>query len=104
MKLQRRDLLLFASLATAASTPVFGQALELTVAVANSGKESTASILDFSGKWAHPFLNGLEFIGRQGLSDPAQPMLARAGAICFYQLWNARSGNIIGDSPDEPRI
>src|ERR1700719_4041232 len=30
-----------------------------------------------------------DFVGRQGLSDPAQPMLARAGALRLHKLWNA---------------
>jgi len=50
--LHRRDFLLVVSPATAA-TPAFAQALAPTVAPANSGKESTASISDFSGMWIH---------------------------------------------------
>jgi hypothetical protein len=60
MTLQRRDLLLVVSLATAVATPVFGQALAPTVAVANSGEESTASIPDFSGTWIHGSIPGFE--------------------------------------------
>jgi hypothetical protein len=60
MTLRRRDLLLVVSLATAAATPVFGQALAPTVAVANSGQESTASIPDFSGTWIHGSIPGFE--------------------------------------------
>jgi hypothetical protein len=60
MTLQRRDLFLVVSLATAAATPVFGQALAPTVAVANSGKESTASVPDFSGTWIHGSIPGFE--------------------------------------------
>jgi hypothetical protein len=60
MTLQRRDLLLVVSLATAVATPVFGQALAPTVAVANSSEKSTASIPDFSGTWIHGSIPGYE--------------------------------------------
>src|SRR5215470_12353219 len=30
-----------------------------------------------------------DFVGRQGLSDPAEPVLAGAGAFRLYKLWNA---------------
>jgi hypothetical protein len=53
MNLQRRDFLLVVTLATAAATPVFGQAVAPTVGPANSGKESAASMRDFSGIWVH---------------------------------------------------
>jgi hypothetical protein len=60
MALRRRDLLLIVSLAIAAATPAFGQALTPTVAPANSGKASTASIPDFSGMWIHGSIPGFE--------------------------------------------
>ena len=49
----RRDFLLVVTLAAAAATPAYGQAVAPTVGPANSGKESTASIPDFSGIWVH---------------------------------------------------
>jgi hypothetical protein len=50
MKQQRRDFLFVVTLAAAAATPAFGQAVAPT---ANGGKESTASIPDLSGIWVH---------------------------------------------------
>jgi hypothetical protein len=54
MRMQRRDLLLLATLAAATAT--------LTPAVwpANSGTPSAAAIPDLSGLWAHPFYPGFE--------------------------------------------
>src|SRR5271167_3741322 len=60
MTLQRRDFLLVMALAAAAVTPVFGQAVAPTVAPANSGKESAASVPDFSGMWVHGSIPGFE--------------------------------------------
>ncbi len=60
MTLQRRDFLLVVILAAAAATPAFGQAVAPTVAPANSGKESAASIPDFSGMWVHGSIPGFE--------------------------------------------
>src|ERR1700674_1079767 len=52
MNLQRRDFLLVVTLAAAAA-PAWGQAPAPTVGPANSGKQSAASIPDFSGIWVH---------------------------------------------------
>ena len=60
MTLQRRDVLLVVTLAAAAATPAFGQAVAPTVAPANSGKESAASVPDFSGMWIHGSIPGFE--------------------------------------------
>jgi hypothetical protein len=60
MTLKRRDFLLAMTLAAAAVTPVFGQAVAPTVAPANSGKESAASVPDFSGMWVHGSIPGFE--------------------------------------------
>jgi hypothetical protein len=57
MNLQRRDFLLIMTLAAAAATPAFGQAVAPTLGPANS-EESAASIPDFSGIWGHPYLTG----------------------------------------------
>jgi hypothetical protein len=40
--------------------PAFGQAVAPTVAPANSGKESAASVPDFSGMWVHGSIPGFE--------------------------------------------
>src|SRR5260370_34837407 len=60
MPSQRRVFLLVVILAAAAATPAFGQAVAPTVAPANSGKESAASIPDFSGMWVHGSIPGFE--------------------------------------------
>jgi hypothetical protein len=57
MTLQRRGLLLVVTLAAAAATPAFGQAVP-TVGSADSGGESAASIPDFSGIWVHGSIRG----------------------------------------------
>ena len=59
MNRQRWDFLLVVTLAAAAATPAFGQAVAPTVGPAYSGKESAESIPDFSGLWMHP-LPGFE--------------------------------------------
>jgi hypothetical protein len=53
MNLQRLDFLLVVTLAAAAASPAFGQAVAPTVGPAKSGNESAASIPDFSGIWVH---------------------------------------------------
>src|SRR5215468_2035539 len=60
MTLQPRDFLLALALAAAAATPAFGQAEAPTVAPANAGEESAASIPDFSGMWVHGSIPGFE--------------------------------------------
>src|SRR6516162_1104019 len=60
MSLQRRDLLLVVTLAAAAATPVFGQAVAPTVGSADSGGQSAAYIPDFSGIWVHGSIPGFE--------------------------------------------
>src|ERR1700724_496397 len=60
MTLQRRDFLLVVTLAAAAATPAFGQAVAPTVAPTNSGKVSAASTPDFSGMWVHGSIPGFE--------------------------------------------
>jgi hypothetical protein len=53
MNLQRRNFLLVATLAAAAATPVFGQAVVPALVLAN--KENAASIPDLSGIWGRWF-------------------------------------------------
>src|SRR6266849_3258196 len=60
MTLQRRDFLLVVTLAATAAMPAFGQTVAPTVAPANSGKESAASIPDFAGMWVHGSIPGFE--------------------------------------------
>src|ERR1700681_1500442 len=56
MNVQRRDFLLFVTLAVAAATPVWGQAAAPTA----SGAQSGASVPDVSGVWLHPSIPGFE--------------------------------------------
>jgi hypothetical protein len=59
MHVRGRDFLLSVIVATAAVTSAFGQ--DATPAAgAGSNARSNASVPDFSGTWAHPFMNGLE--------------------------------------------
>src|SRR5215475_9408241 len=53
MNLQRRDFLLVVTLAAAAATPAFGQAVAPTIGPANGSKDSARSVPDFSGIWVH---------------------------------------------------
>ena len=57
---KQRDFLFLTLWTAAAATPAFGQAAAPTVAPANSGKESAASIPDFSGIWVHGSIPGFE--------------------------------------------
>ena len=58
MNMQRRDFLLSVIVA-AAVTPSLGQEVAPAAVTPGSGAPSIASIPDFSGTWAHPFLNAL---------------------------------------------
>jgi hypothetical protein len=60
MTRHRRDFLLVVALATAAAAPAFAQAPAPSVTSANSGKQSTVSIPDFSGTWIHGSIPGFE--------------------------------------------
>jgi hypothetical protein len=60
MNLQRRDFLFAVTLAAAAATPAFGQAVAPAPGQASSGMQSAAGIPDFSGLWAHPSFPGFE--------------------------------------------
>jgi hypothetical protein len=63
MSARQRDFLLLVTLATlaaAAATPAFGQTVAPAVVPATRVAPSAASIPDFSGIWAHPFLPGFE--------------------------------------------
>jgi hypothetical protein len=60
MSLRRRDFLLVMTLATVAAGSAFGQAAVPTVGSAGNGKDSTASVPDFSGMWVHGSIPGFE--------------------------------------------
>jgi hypothetical protein len=55
-----RTFLLLATLASAAATPILGQALAPAAGPANSASQGAPSIPDFSGIWSHPYLTGFE--------------------------------------------
>ena len=59
-RLQRRHFLLGLTLLAVVSTPAWAQAVSPTTGAAGSGPRSAASIPDFSGVWAHPYLTGFE--------------------------------------------
>src|ERR1700688_4488391 len=56
--MQRRDFLLLVTMLSTISTPAWAQGV--SPAAADSGTQSAASMPDFSGIWAHPYLTGFE--------------------------------------------
>jgi hypothetical protein len=60
MNMEGREFLLSVIVAAAVVTPALGQDVAPAAGAASASARSIASILDFSGTWAHPFLNGLE--------------------------------------------
>jgi hypothetical protein len=56
----QRQFWLLVILAAATVTPSFAQELAATVGPSNAGMQGAVSVPDFSGSWAHPFLNALE--------------------------------------------
>src|SRR5438552_10647347 len=58
--MKRRDFLILMTMVSAISTPAWAQAVSPTAGSAGSGTRSAASIPDFSGIWAHPYLTGFE--------------------------------------------
>jgi hypothetical protein len=80
--MRARDCLVLAALAMAAAAPAVAQPPAVTPA---GGKQSAASVPDFSGIWAHPYLTGFE----PPLSGPG-PVLNRSrlpnGVANFQRL------------------
>jgi hypothetical protein len=60
MNWRQRAFLVMVTLAAAAATPAWGQDVAPAVRPAGSTTQSAASIPDFSGIWAHPYLTGFE--------------------------------------------
>jgi hypothetical protein len=60
MSARRQDFILSLMLAAAAAMPALGQTGVRSVGSAPSGTQTAASIPDFSGIWAHPYLPGFE--------------------------------------------
>src|SRR5438034_3112148 len=55
-----RDFLVLVIMVSAISTPAWAQAVPPVTGQVGSGTRTAASIPDFSGVWAHPFLTGFE--------------------------------------------
>jgi hypothetical protein len=91
MKMRRRELLLWAALATASAMPASGQ----TAAVAAPGSaRQSASIPDFSGVWSHPFLTGFE-PPASGPGPVTNKSRRRDGRANFQQLVGDYSNPIL---------
>jgi len=60
MNARRRNFLLFVALAATAATPAFAQKAAPAAAPGGGAAHGAASIPDFSGIWAHPYLTGFE--------------------------------------------
>jgi len=60
MNLRRLDLIFLITMLCAISTPTLGQAPSPGAEPAGRAMRGTASIPDFSGTWAHPYLTGFE--------------------------------------------
>jgi hypothetical protein len=85
MSVRRWDFLLWVTLAGAAATPAFGQTAPPPVGSTNSNARSAASVPDFSGMWAHPFLTGFE-PPRSGPGPVRNKSRRRDGVANFQQL------------------
>src|SRR5437762_5075814 len=55
-----RDFLVLVIMVSAISTPAWAQGVPPVSGQVGSGTRTTASIPDFSGVWAHPYLTGFE--------------------------------------------
>ena len=60
MSVQRRDFISLVTLAAAAATPAWGQAVPSAVPPVSNVAQRATSIPDFSGVWAHPYFPGFE--------------------------------------------
>src|SRR5215475_13372667 len=60
MNVELRDFLLLVTMVAAISTPAWAQAVSPAAGTAGSDARGAASIPDFSGTWAHPYLTGFE--------------------------------------------
>src|SRR5215470_17536844 len=94
MGTRRRDFLIGVALALAAAVPAFGQTAPSTERPAISGQAGTASIPDFSGIWAHPFLTGYE-PPASGPGPVLNKSRRRGGVANFGQLVGDYSNPIL---------
>src|SRR5215831_12737915 len=85
MNVQRRDFLLAAAMVSAISMPAWAQTAPPAAEAAGSGTRSAASIPDFSGTWAHPYLTGFEPPG-SGPGPVRNRSRRRDGVANFQQL------------------
>jgi len=83
----RRDFFLLLTLAAAAATPAWSQTTSPTVAAPSSPPHGAASIPDFSGIWANPYLTGFE------------PPASGPGPVTNRSRWPQQPGN---DGPPLP--
>src|SRR6185369_12305537 len=60
MSARCRDFLLLATLMAAAASPALGQGVAPSAEAGTSAAHTAASVPDFSGIWAHPYLPGFE--------------------------------------------
>src|ERR1700734_3867127 len=60
MNLQRRDFFWMVMLVSAISTAAWPQAVSSAADSVESDRRNAASVPDFSGTWAHPYLTGFE--------------------------------------------
>jgi hypothetical protein len=83
-----REFLLWVIVAGAVMTSASGQDVASTAGAASNSAPSIASIPDFSGTWAHPFLNGLEppLSGPGPVRNRVRGRGSRAGASSIDQL------------------
>ena len=83
-----RKFFLSVIVAAAVMTPALGQDVAPAAGAASANARSNASILDFSGTWAHPFLNGLEppLSGPGPVRNRARGRGPQAGVSSINQL------------------
>src|SRR5215471_19606382 len=88
MNMKGGEFLLSVIVAAAVMTAALGQDLAPAAGAASTSARSNASIPDFSGTWAHPFLNGLEppLSGPGPVRNRARGRGPQAGASSINQL------------------
>jgi hypothetical protein len=84
---------LLVAVAAAVATSALGQTSTPTREPATRGKQSAASVPDFSGVWSHPFLTGFE--PPQSGPGPVRNRSRRPGVANFQQLIGDYSNPIL---------
>ena len=85
MSLPLREFLSVMTLAGAAATAAWGQSAAPSAGPSDIGAQSAASIPDFSGTWAHPYLTGFE-LPASGPGPVRNRSRRRDGVANFQQL------------------